>query len=154
MHSCREISRRRCSSVQYLSASSLGTLAAILDRAGPLPVVTAEDGASFAPGQVYVAPPDRHLLVQPGRMTVAMGPKENRTRPAIDPLFRSAAAAYGPRVVGVVLSGLLDDGAASLLAIRRCNGVTVVQDPGMATILVKMGHFNLTLDTSEFSYQT
>ena len=118
--------------VQHLSASSPGTLADIFDRVGPLPVETAKHGDAFMPGRVYVAPPDRHLLVKQGHLHVAMGPKENRSRPAIDPLFRSAAASYGPRVIGVVLSGLLDDGASGLLAIRRCNGTTVVQDPADA----------------------
>jgi two-component system chemotaxis response regulator CheB len=118
--------------VQHLSPRSPGMLTGILDRAGPLPVVTAEDAMPFESGRVYVAPPDRHLLIKEGFLRTAMGPRENHLRPAIDPLFRSAAAVYGPRVVGVVLTGSLDDGSAGLLAIRRCNGVTVVQSPADA----------------------
>lgn len=115
--------------VQHISPQSPGIIADILDRVGPLPVTMASDEMVFETGHVYVAPPDRHLIVKKGFLSVTMGPKENRSRPAIDPLFRSAAAGYGPRVVGVVLTGFLDDGAAGLLAIRRCNGVTIVQSP-------------------------
>lgn len=115
--------------VQHLDASSSGTLVSILNGAGPLPVETAQHGEAFEQGRVYVAPPNHHLLVKPGHLHTSMGPKENHSRPAIDPLFRSAAASYGSCVIGVVLTGMLDDGASGLLAIRRCNGVTVVQNP-------------------------
>jgi two-component system chemotaxis response regulator CheB len=104
----------------------------ILDRRGPLPASHAEDGEPILMSHIYVAPPDRHLLVHPGVLRVARGPKENRVRPAADPLFRSAASAYGPAVIGVVLTGNLDDGALGLLAIRRHGGRTVVQDPADA----------------------
>src|SRR5262249_2346422 len=83
------------------------TLPQILSHYGPLPAADGEDGEPLRPGRIYVAPPNRHLLVERGRLVVRHGPRENRVRPAIDPLFRSAALAYGPRVVGVVLTGAL-----------------------------------------------
>lgn len=107
-------------------------LAEILDRAGPLPAAQARDGEPVRPGRIYVAPSDRHLLVWPGRIRAVRGPRENNHRPAIDPLFRTAAAVYGPRAVGVILSGTLDDGAAGVRSIRHEGGVAIVQDPGDA----------------------
>jgi two-component system chemotaxis response regulator CheB len=89
----------------------------------------AEDGDRFTPGRIYIAPPDNHLLLKKDKMRVTKGARENRHRPGIDPLFRSAAVAHGGRVIGIVLTGLLDDGTAGLMAIKRCGGVTVVQDP-------------------------
>ena len=115
--------------VMHTSPDSPRVLAQILDRWGPLPAGYATSGENIRPGHVYVAPPDRHLLVEPGRMRVTHGPRENRFRPAIDPLFRSAAQVYGPRVVGVVLTGGLDDGSSGLWAIKRLGGTAVVQDP-------------------------
>ena len=115
--------------VQHTSSSALGALAEVLGRRCPLPVANAQDGEPFVLGRVYVAPPDRHLLVKQGTLRVARGPRENRVRPALDPLFRSAAVAYGSRVVGVVLTGLQNDGSAGLAAIKRCGGLSVVQDP-------------------------
>jgi two-component system chemotaxis response regulator CheB len=106
-----------------------GYLAEILGAAGPLPAMVAEEGAPFVRGRIYVAPPDLHLLVGRDHVHVRRGPRENRVRPAIDPLFRSAAVHCSTRVVGVVLTGLLDDGTSGLQAIRRCGGVAVAQDP-------------------------
>jgi two-component system chemotaxis response regulator CheB len=118
--------------VMHVQADAKPYLPAILSGHSKLPAVLAEDGMAIEPGRIYVAPPDRHLLVEPGRMRVVHGPRENRSRPAIDPLFRSAAWAYGPRVVGVVLTGRLDDGTAGLWAIKSCGGTTIVQEPSEA----------------------
>jgi two-component system chemotaxis response regulator CheB len=115
--------------VVHASADSPGALPSILGRAGKLPAQMAEDGKRFDRGQIYIAPADRHLLLSDGHMRVMRGPKENRHRPAIDPLFRSAAWIYGPRVIGIVLSGTLDDGSAGLWAIKARGGVTIVQTP-------------------------
>ena len=102
--------------VQHISPTAPGQLAQILDRAGPLPATMARDCESFELGHIYVAPPDHHLLVKQGCLRVTRGLRENRVRPAIDPLFRSAAVAYGARVVGVVLTGLQNDGTSGLVA--------------------------------------
>jgi two-component system chemotaxis response regulator CheB len=113
----------------HVAPYSLGILPEILERAGPLPASNAVDWETFEPGRIYVAPPDHHLLVEEGHVRVTRGPRENRFRPAVNPLFRSAARAYGPRVVGVVLTGWLDDGTAGLRAIRERGGTAVVQHP-------------------------
>ena len=115
--------------VMHTAPDSPGVLAQILDRAGPLPALNAANRERFRPGHVYVAPPDQHLLLEPGAMRLTRGPKENRFRPAIDPLFRSAAQVYGPRVVGVILTGGLDDGVSGLWTIKRLGGLAVVQHP-------------------------
>jgi two-component system chemotaxis response regulator CheB len=104
----------------------------ILASSGPLPAKHAEDGEAALPGHIYVAPPDHHMLLEDGTIRLNRGPKENHTRPAVDPLFRSAALARGPRVIGIVLSGYLDDGTAGLHAIKRCGGMAMVQDPAEA----------------------
>jgi two-component system, chemotaxis family, protein-glutamate methylesterase/glutaminase len=115
--------------VQHISPASRSMLPAILDRVSPLPVSSPQEGDEIRPRHIYVAPPDHHMLVKHGHVLIRRGPKENRTRPAADPLFRSAAVTYGPRVTGLVLTGTLDDGTAGLLAVKRCGGVAVVQDP-------------------------
>jgi two-component system, chemotaxis family, protein-glutamate methylesterase/glutaminase len=118
--------------VVHTSAESPGYLADILQRAGRWPARMAADGDPIRPGRILVAPPDRHLLLSGDRVRLSSGPRENRTRPAIDPLFRSAAVAFTSRVVAIVLSGLLDDGAAGVRAVKRCGGKALVQDPGEA----------------------
>jgi two-component system chemotaxis response regulator CheB len=101
----------------------------ILSRSGPLLASHARDGEPTYPGHVYVAPPDYHLVVEPGKVRLNREARESGFRPAIDPLFRSAARVYGPRVVAVVLSGSALDGVAGLMAVRSEGGITIVQDP-------------------------
>src|SRR5262245_4337312 len=101
----------------------------ILSRAGPLPAMHASDKDPIVHGRIYIAPPDHHLLLTTRGIRIVRGPKDNGNRPAIDPMFRSAAVAFGPRVIGVVLTGNLDDGTAGLRSIKRRGGLAVVQDP-------------------------
>ena len=115
--------------VVHFPGDSTSVLPKILDRAGPLRAVHPEDGEEIRAGHFYVAPPNLHLLVEPGRVCLGAGPKENRHRPSVDVLFRSAAVAYGQRVIGVVLTGALNDGTAGLVAVKRRGGVAVVQNP-------------------------
>jgi two-component system chemotaxis response regulator CheB len=111
------------------------TLPTVLSRAGPLLADHARDGEPFRPGHIYLAPPDHHLVLAPdGRMRLTRDARENNVRPAIDPLFRSAARHYGPRVIGVILTGALNDGAAGLIAVRAAGGLGVVQDPRDALV--------------------
>jgi two-component system chemotaxis response regulator CheB len=107
-------------------------LASILTAAGPLPAELAQDGGRIGPGRIFIAPPDQHLLLDDSRMTLSRGPRINWTRPAIDPLFCTAARSFGPRVIGVLLTGRLNDGTAGLYDIRRHGGIAVIQDPGEA----------------------
>ena len=107
-------------------------LPSLLAAHGNNPSVHAEDGQPLEDGMLYVAPPDHHMLVVDGRIQLSHGPKEHHTRPAVDPLFRSAALAYGRAVIGVVMTGRLDDGTAGLQAIKDCGGLAVIQDPADA----------------------
>jgi two-component system, chemotaxis family, protein-glutamate methylesterase/glutaminase len=118
--------------VLHIAPGSPSALAPILDRAGPLPCRPAADGDPLRAGQILVAPPDHHLVVEDGRVKLTLGPRENGHRPGVNPLFRSAARARGRRVIGVVLSGTQDDGAAGLAVIKACGGATIVQDPSGA----------------------
>src|SRR2546429_1846355 len=118
--------------VLHIPAQSPSLLPEILGRAGPLKAVQATDDLQIEPGHIYIAPPDHHMLMELGKVRVVRGPKENRHRPAIDPLFRSAALAYGPRVIGVILTGALDDGTAGLLTVKLRGGIAIVQDPDEA----------------------
>lgn len=115
--------------VQHLSPSHSSVLPALLERAGKLKVSYPLDGERFIKSHVYVAPPDHHLIIEDGHIRLSQGPKENLTRPAIDPLFRSAALAFRSRVIGVVLTGELDDGTAGLWSVKYRGGISVVQDP-------------------------
>jgi two-component system chemotaxis response regulator CheB len=120
--------------VLHLAAEHKSVLPRILSSAGPLPAKHARNGEAIVPNRIYVARPDHHLLVHDGHVKVVKGPRENGCRPAIDPLFRTAAYAYGPRVIGIVLSGALDDGTAGLVAIKNQGGLALVQDPNDALV--------------------
>ncbi len=120
--------------VLHVAAGYKSVLPRILSSAGPLAAEHARNGEPIIPNRIYVARPDHHLLLHDSQVRVVRGPRENGYRPAIDPLFRTAAFAYGPRVIGVVLSGALDDGTAGLLSIRGQGGVAVVQDPSDALV--------------------
>lgn len=113
----------------HVAEAGADVLPSILGRATGMPVSAAADGVELVPGQVYVAPRRSHLLADSGRARLLRGPREHNARPAIDPLFRSAARAYGHRAIGVVLSGMLDDGTAGLREIRRRGGHALVQEP-------------------------
>jgi two-component system, chemotaxis family, protein-glutamate methylesterase/glutaminase len=117
-----------------LHVGATSHMAEILDRAGPLPVAHATSGEAVEPGRIRVAPPGLHMLLHDGHVLLRRGPRENLARPAIDPLFRSAACTFGGRVIGVVLTGALNDGTAGLRAIKRCGGIAIVQDPDDAAV--------------------
>ena len=118
--------------VVHTAPEAPGMLQPIFDRAGPLGALDAANGERIAAGRVYVAVADHHLIIEPGKMRLSRGPRENRFRPAVDPLFRSAAQTYGPRVVGIILSGGLDDGTSGLWTVKQLGGTAVVQDPNQA----------------------
>jgi two-component system, chemotaxis family, protein-glutamate methylesterase/glutaminase len=118
--------------VQHLSPHRPSTLPYILSRVSELPVEPARNFEIIKPGHIYVAPPDQHLIIEEGNLKLARGPKENFSRPSVDVLFRSAAVAFGPRVIGVILSGSMGDGASGLQAIKSAGGVAIIQDPNEA----------------------
>lgn len=120
--------------VWHMAAEIRGILPQVLNKVGPLHASEAKEGERVQPGRIYVARPDHHLIVEDDVIHVTRGPKENRFRPAIDPLFRSAAYSYGPRAIGVILSGALDDGTSGLWTIKHRGGVAIVQDPADADI--------------------
>jgi two-component system, chemotaxis family, protein-glutamate methylesterase/glutaminase len=115
--------------VLHVPPTGSSALPDILSRQGPLPATHVKDGEPVESGRIYVAPPDHHVLLRAGHVHLARGPRENGHRPAVDPLFRSAARHYATRVIGVVLSGALDDGTAGLAAIKARGGLAVVQEP-------------------------
>lgn len=104
----------------------------LLSAHGPLRAVHPRHGERLVPGRIFVAPPDHHMLFTPDGVQLTRGPRENHSRPAIDPLFRSAALHWRDRAIGVVLTGDLDDGTAGLAAIKDCGGTAIVQDPATA----------------------
>ncbi len=116
----------------HLSSQFRSSLDELLMRVGPLPAAFAADGERLRKGRIYIAPPDRHLLIDGERIVLGAGPRENNSRPAIDPMLRSAAVCCCDRTIGVVLTGTLGDGASGLWAVKQCGGITVVQDPRAA----------------------
>ena len=143
--------------VVHLPPQVKSRLPEILDRAGPLPAVAARDGDELEPGRIYVATPDRHLLIRDGRCAVVRGPHENGLRPSIDVLFRSAAVSFGGRAVAVVLSGTRDDGVTGATVVDRCGGRVLVQDPrdalfpGMPRETVENDHPDRVLPLAELA---
>jgi two-component system chemotaxis response regulator CheB len=118
--------------VIHLASGFSSSLDRFLSQNGPLPASFARDDEKIEPGHIYLAPPDRHLLLDGHRLLLGRGPRENNAKPAIDPLFRSVGLCCGGRAIGIVLSGMLGDGAAGLLALKQCGGITVVQEPSDA----------------------
>jgi len=111
------------------TAARDGHLSEVLARSAHMVATDAEHGKHIKRSQIYVAPPDHHFMVDDSHVVLSRGPKVNRHRPAIDPLFESAAKAFRKRLIGVVLTGYLDDGTAGLAAVKAYGGISVVQDP-------------------------
>jgi len=115
--------------VQHVSPHAQSLLPEILTSAGPLKAAHAVDGEIIEKAKIYIAPPDHHMIISEGRILVKKGPRENRFRPSIDALMRSAAYEYGERVIGIVLTGMLDDGTSGLWSVNRLGGITIIQNP-------------------------
>jgi two-component system, chemotaxis family, protein-glutamate methylesterase/glutaminase len=143
--------------VMHLSPVAPSVLPQLLDSAGPLQATAASNGEPIQPSRIYVAPPDHHLLLERGFMRLTRGPRENRFRPAIDPLFRTAAKAYGREVLGIVLTGALGDGTAGLQIIKTAGGFAMVQDPkealfdSMPLSAISAVHVDFVLPTAEIA---
>src|SRR4051812_33192106 len=120
--------------VWHMAPTIRGVLPMVLNKENSIHAAHAVDNEIIKPNRIYIAAPDHHMLLEDGRVRVTHGPKENRFRPAVDPLFRSAAYEYRNRVIGVVLSGALDDGTAGLWTIKNYGGLAVVQDPNSAEV--------------------
>ena len=139
--------------VLHVAPNYPSALAAILTRSGAVPAEQVESRLQIELGHIYVAPPNRHLVIDDGHLHLEAGPRENGARPAVDVLFRSAARVYGSRVVGIILSGALRDGAEGMAAIKLGGGVTIVQDPeealfaGMPRSALKASHVDYCLQT-------
>jgi two-component system chemotaxis response regulator CheB len=120
--------------VQHISSDATGNaLLNALNKIGKLKCVHAKHGEQIKAGQIYLAPSDHHLMIEKnGSLLVTKGAQENRSRPAIDPLFRSAAVSFGNLTIGILLTGYLDDGTSGLITIQRCGGICIIQDPGDA----------------------
>jgi two-component system, chemotaxis family, protein-glutamate methylesterase/glutaminase len=136
--------------VWHMSPEVRGVLPQVLNQQKTLMAKNADDREPLLYNRIYVAPPDRHLIIENGLIRVTRGPKENRFRPAVDPLFRSAAYIYGPRVIGIVLSGALDDGTAGLWTIKSRGGITIVQEPTDAEVPSMPEH---ALEAVEIDYR-
>src|SRR5262249_35764921 len=147
----------RVALVLHRAATYETNLRQVLARRAQMPVVEPQDGAPFERGIIYLAPRDRHMLLEDSIVRLGAGPKENFARPAIDPLFRSAAVAYGSRVVGVLLSGFGKDGVDGLIAIKKHGGVSLAQNPreadypAMPMNAINLDHVDATLRSSEIS---
>ena len=143
--------------VLHLLPTGTSMLPEILSRRGKLPAASARDGEPIRRGRIYVAPPDLHMLIEDGQVALSNGPREHGHRPAVDPLFRSAASHCGERVVGVVLSGALDDGTEGLRSIRAHGGIALVQEPrdalypGMPRTAIEHDAADLVLPVGEMA---
>ena len=115
--------------VQHVAPHTESILPEVLNIFSPIKAKHPKDGEKIQPGNIYIAPPDNHMLLEEDQVLIKRGPKENRFRPSVDALFRSAAYVYGPRVIGVVLTGYLDDGTSGLWSVKRLGGIAVVQSP-------------------------